>query len=398
MKTFEFGAMKGVRNDISPERFKLGDLSVGTNIDIDDTGKVWRREGTTNVASGNMHSLYNNGTTTLVVDGGNLTMLDDAWNKFVLAAVVGGRVDYTTINEAIYWSDELASGVVSQGANRQWGVTPPPGVGATAAVGDFAAGTYLMAVTYVRYDGHESGSSNPVAVTLDDNQGLALTLIPSTNPLVEHQRLYLSGINGEVCFLAAEYPNSQQSAVVTNLSNTGPALRTAFHGPLPAGQLVGYFAGRAYVAKGPYLWYSLPYEYELCDLRTGYIGFDTTVNTFSPVVDGIFVGTAKSIHWLEGTDPTTFKREQRASFGSVRGTEALVPGYLFGEEDEEGNTKVQAEDVQTFMTARGVCAGFNGGTFKNVTGGRYFPVEASEGSSLLKVRGGTPLLTTTLFK
>jgi len=134
----------------------------------------------------------------------------------------------------------------------------------------------------------------------------------------------------------------------------------------------------------------MPYEFELFDLRSGYIGFDTNVTTFSAVADGIFVGTDNSVSWLSGNDPTKFERKIVAPFGAVRGTECSVAAHQMGENEDQG-------DAQIIMTQRGVCACYDNGVFKNLTGARYFPEPASMGASLLKVRGGSPLLTTSLF-
>lgn len=390
MKTIEFNGHAGVRNDVSLERFKKEDLSAGVNVDVAKDGKIFRRDGTTSVLAGVMHSLYSNGSTALVVDGGNLTLLNSTFGKTPLVAVAGTRVAYETANNSVFWSDEYLSGVVADGVYRRWGVGVPPIPGVSITAGDFAAGTYLVTVTYVRRDDHESGAARSTEIVLGDGQGFALSLTPSTNPHVAYQRIYLSDINGKVCFLAAEVLNSTLSMALTALPNLGAAVRTQFMGPAPAGQVVGYHAGRMYVANGPYLWYSLPYEFELFDLRNGYIGFDTTVSTFTSVADGIYVGTNRSVSWLSGNDPTKFERKVVAPFGSVLGTERAVPAHMMGEHEEHG-------DAQVFMTSRGLVAGFDGGVFKNLTGARYFPASASVGASLLKVRGGSPLLTTTLF-
>lgn len=390
MKTIPFSGHSGVRNDISQERFKQDDLSAGVNVDVDKTGKVWRRDGTTNVLAGVMHSLYNNGDTTLVVDGTNLTQLDVAFGKRVLAIASGARVAYETTNRQVFWSDELVSGVVKDGVNRRWGVAVPPVPSVSIGVGDFAEGSYLVTTTYVRNDDHESGAPRSTEIPLAANQGFTLGLTPSLDPNVLYQRIYLSDINGKVCFLAGEVLNPTLSVTLTALPQLGAAVRTQFMGPPPAGQVVGYFKGRMYIAKGPYLWYSLPYEFELFDLRNGYMGFDTNVTTFAAVEDGIYVGTGNSVSWLSGNDPTKFDRKVVAPFGAVLGTEKLVPAHMMGDLEEQG-------DAQVFMTSRGLCAGFDGGVFKNLTGARYFPVSASRGASLLKVRDGSPLLTTSLF-
>ena len=51
-------AFNGLRNDVSSERFDIGDLEVADNIDIDKTGRIARRAGYTSVTAGAAHSLW----------------------------------------------------------------------------------------------------------------------------------------------------------------------------------------------------------------------------------------------------------------------------------------------------------------------------------------------------
>jgi len=51
----------GLRNDVSHERFKAGDMEEATNVYLDDSGRVSRRDGLTQVVAGSSHSLWSNG-------------------------------------------------------------------------------------------------------------------------------------------------------------------------------------------------------------------------------------------------------------------------------------------------------------------------------------------------
>ena len=392
MKTIALSAFAGVRNDISPERGTLNDLFGGVNIDIDDTGKLWRRQGTTRILSGPMHSLYSNGDISLLARGPMLIQLHDDFTETLLATVSGDKIAYKTIGNKVYWSDGVTSGVVFDGMNHPWGIVPPAGVSIGVSSGNLLAGTYLTTAVYVREDGTESGASAVIATTVGDNSALDVAIPDSLDPLVTMKRLYVSAVNGEVCYLFGHVSNSSATLTVSESVLIGPKVRTSFMGPPPAGKVLGLFAGRAYVAQGQYLWYSAPFEYELFDMRAGYIGFNSTVTTFAPVSDGLFIGSDRAVYFLAGTDPTQFHQKQVAAYGAVHGTERELPGYYAGAKGGVPGV------VQTFMTTHGMCAGYEHGEFKNLTGDRYIPVPTSTGASLLKVRGGTPLLTTSLFK
>lgn len=391
MKTYEFSGHAGVRNDLSLERFKREDLSIGTNIDVDDTGKIYRREGTTQVMSGSYHSLYRAFDTTLIVESGVMKRVSDTWTKTDVCPVAGERVSYAPAYNEIFWVDGLQAGIVRGGQNRRWGMAVPAAPVVSTGVGDLAAGTYLVTVVHVDYDNKESGAAELVSVTVPDNSSLNVMLTASTDPKVRFQRVYISALNGELPYLAAEVMNTSQPVTFSSAPPTAIPIRTLYAGPPPAGRSVWIAHGRAWVADGNFLWYSRPYEFELFDRRNGYIGFDSPVRTFSPVADGFYIGTEKAVHWFEGLDPTTTLRRQVASYGAVRGTECEIPGHYFGRDEVQGV-------VQTIFTTHGACACLDRGVFKNLTGSRYFPEAASVGASLLKIRGGTPLLTTTLFK
>ena len=310
-----------------------------------------------------------------------------------IVPIVGPRVAYAGINQNIYWSDRVASGILVDSTNTHWSITVPPVISATATNGSLRAGRYLVVMTYVRGSGEESGAPRCSEVILSMNQGISFTGLPvSSDPTVVSKRIYITGCNGELPYLSAVISNSQTSLTLQSLPEQGMALRTQFMGPPPPGQVVGYFSGRAYVAAGGYLWYSQPHEYGLFDLRSGYIGFDMDVTTFASVSDGIYVGSKRATYWLSGADPTLFERKQVFAFGTLLGTEVRLRNDQVGQEDggKQGN-------VVGWMGQKGFCIGMDGGQVQNVTGGRFIPPVGSEGASLFKIRGGTPQVVTTIF-
>jgi hypothetical protein len=75
----------------------------------------------------------------------------------------------------------------------------------------------------------------------------------------------------------------------------------------------------------------------------------------------------------------------------VLGTETFVPGHLFGKGEQQGK-------IALWMSKQGLCAGMDGGQMMNLTGERYsLPDGVATGASLLKLRGKSPQLVTTLF-
>lgn len=393
MKPIELRGADGVRNDISPERFGKKDLLAGVNIELDDSGKVARRLGSTLHTAGDAHSVWADGRDSFVVLGGVLNRIQPGLLMLPIQPVGGSRVAYGRIADEVFWTDGLQSGILGGNASRQWGITPPPAISATSTgLGDLREGDYLCTMTYARDDGKESGA--PICSRLYASGGIAFANLPvSSDPTVTTKHIYLSTWNGELPYRAATLTNSAKTATISGTPPAGVPLRTQFFGPAPAGQLVGYFKGRAYVAQGRFLWYSQPYEYELFDTMNSYLAFPDNIQTFAPVSDGVFVGSESETVFLQGKDPADFDRRCVANYGTVLGTEQEIPEYYVLDEKQRGHGP-----QLMWMSKQGVCLGGNGGFFKNLTGGRYIlPDDVKTGASLLKVRGGTPQLVVSLF-
>lgn len=401
MKTQHLSTFAGVRNDVSPERFdvqneynkKRTDLQVGTNIELDETGKPYRRLGTTAIDATATHSLWAEDELAYLVRGGTLHQLNPDMTLTDLGIpIVGNRVSYSRVGNDVFFSDQLSTGVVGTNGYRPWGIVTPAAPIVTLTAGDLRPGNYLVAVTYVRSDGHESGSSPVHMYALAVQGGLAVTVPVSADPLVTQVRIYLSDVSGELPYRVATLTNSGSTANIVALpQDRDLPLRTKLCGPPPAGQIVGYYKGHTFVAEGAFLWYSLPYQYELFHRATGFMGFASPIKTFSPVTDGIYIGTEDDVSFLRGDDPAQFTREAKAPYGSVLGTECVVPPYYF----DKGESPTP---VQLLMSKHGLCAGLDGGNFINLTGGRYvLPDGVATGASLLKVRGESPQLVTSLF-
>ena len=392
MKPVLLNAAAGVRNNTSLERFAKGDLASAVNIDIDETGAVSRRLGTVPLLPGAAHSMWSDGVRAFFVQGGVLRQLfPDMTTRAVQAGITGARVNYMSINGSVYWSDEDQSGVVTDGLARRWGLQPPPQASTLNTFGELPAGTYGITTTYMRDDGHESGASQATWVVRDGTQGVLVVLEKSPDALATFQRVYMTLPDSETFFFVGEVTDNAASFEISSLPSYGMELRTQFKGPAPAGHIVGYDAGRAFVAQDNFLFVSDPFEYELFDLRTGFFGFDSRISVFAPVADGIFVATQNETYFMAGTGPDNYKLTSVLPYGGVEGTTRIVRGDLIEKSEDTTN-------VGMWMSKQGVCLGANGGRVKNLTVGRYtMPDMSAQGASLLKIKDGTPqFLVTTL--
>jgi hypothetical protein len=391
--TVKIDKINGLRNNVSPERFDNGDLTAGSNVDIDVDGKASRRDGVSRVVTGATTSLWSDGENAYCVQSGALKRITDALTTDTVVTGVGASVSFASINSNVYWSDGVTKGVLYKNKNRPWGITPPvqPAV-AAILYGGLSAGTYGVTAVYQHSNGSESGAPRASYITLADNQGLTISgLSASSNPNVVGTTIYITRPNGKAFFAAATVDDALSSVVITSNWLDSLQLRTQFKSAPPAGRIVFYFAGRMYVANGGHIFYSDPLEFELFDIRSNFLSFSSAVTIAAPVGSGLFVCTAEETVFLSGRDPVEFVAQPIANYGAVPGTLVYPRTDKTSANDITGRTAM-------WMSKQGVCVGLPSGEMVNVTSDRYSVPEAASGAGLFKMQGGnTPQFLVNLF-
>jgi hypothetical protein len=125
----------------------------------------------------------------------------------------------------------------------------------------------------------------------------------------------------------------------------------------PVGHLIGWFAGRALVAKGSAVFASEPSFYGVFDLHGGVRLFPEQITMLRGTKEGLWVGTSGRVEFYRGTKWEELRREHKAGYGVLEGSDALCPGE-----------KLKAPGQQVlFTTPKGICAGSEDGTFVNLT-------------------------------
>jgi hypothetical protein len=383
MRNVNLKAAAGVRNDVPLERFGKSDLASGVNVDIDKTGKVSRRAGQRQVLAGaDIHSLTQTSSRMFFVDGTDLLELHPSFTTSPLKTglAIGRRMTFLGLNQKVYFMNGADAGVIVGSHVQRLGVEVPAPVH-VVAIGD--DGDYGVTMTYVRNDGTESGARGYVFVRSAEIPSMLLTLPVSTDPDVVSKRLYITTMDGEVPYLAAEVDNATLSYQHSELGPLAIVCSTQFLSPMPSGDVLAAYNGRLYIARGNLLVYSEPYNYETCDMRMNYIQFPDRVTIIAPVKDGIYVGTETETLFLRGADPAEFAAETVAPVGSIFGTLVYAdPGFV-----TKDGLKGQAP---MWMTTRGVCAATESGVFTELTSGRYVLPDATSGAGLYRYQRGVP--------
>ena len=397
MKPQSFRGYAGLRNDVPEERYTKADLSSATNVDLDETGRVYRRFGYSLLAAkASAHSLFALGRLACYAAGTQLYRLDLA--DFSGASVAtgltaGAPLTYVGVNGAVYWGNGYQSGVLTPSVGRSFGLTPPAVPALFETPGGFPAGRYGVTATYVRDDGQESGAPQIKVITLPANSGISVTVEASSDPTVVRKNVYMTGPDGEVAFFAGTLANGSGAAVYTQPTLGVVPLITLAKTPLPPARVLAYYNGRVYGASGAHLYYSDPYNFELMDPRQNVVSFDSQVNVVAPVLDGLFVGTDTATYFLSGADPSDFVRRAVAPYGAVWGKAVQVPGEFVSKDRETR----RAGNVVLWMSKKGPCYGTDGGEFKNMTSDRLIRPDATYSANLFRASSGTYHFVSSVF-
>jgi len=138
-----------------------------------------------------------------------------------------------------------------------------------------------------------------------------------------------------------------------------------FRGPTPAGQFLGFYNARLWVAVGKNLYFTDVSAHTSVDLRKGFFQFDGPITMVRAVDDGIYVSDGQ-VWFLSGKDPLKdFERKLCCEYPAIPFTDVNVDTkYIKGGEQYQGTCAIWASQ-------KGVCYGFNEGKFINPTIDNY---------------------------
>jgi hypothetical protein len=122
-KDVSFSQFQGVNNVQAPERLDLKELREALNVDIDDSGRLRRRDGFTKVYTGtNCHSFWANDAGAYFVEEGSLQRLNADFSSTVLRTglQINQKMSFVSADDgAVYYSDGIHLGKIS-GDGTAW--------------------------------------------------------------------------------------------------------------------------------------------------------------------------------------------------------------------------------------------------------------------------------------
>ena len=158
----------------------------------------------------------------------------------------------------------------------------------------------------------------------------------------------------------------------------GPTTQRTFTGPF-VGNHLAYHGGRAYIAKGPVLWWSEYGALTWFDMARSFAQYGTNIRMVKHVEDGLYVSTEKEIYFLAGLVPHEFEQKKVRTYPALEWSDAIdyvdgsdIPGF-------EVN-----EPCALWSTTKGAMLGCPGRIVINLNKKKVVYPKGTRGRSLLR--------------
>ena len=156
--------------------------------------------------------------------------------------------------------------------------------------------------------------------------------------------------------------------------------------PVPKAKHICYYRGRIYMSVERVLWATEMYAYDWIDRTRNFMPLDEDITMVQPVADGIYVGTERTIYFLQGSISEGFKVVNLLDVGVIDGADVVMPADRVHPAGRQG--PVRAGSAVVFMTEDGMYAGFDSGEIYNLTIDRMFFPGAVRGAGLYREADG----------
>jgi len=360
MKTTPIGPFLGLNNrlpDFSLQSDKGSYLASAVNVDIDNAGRVRRRNGMTIVqAMTGAHSLYlTSATAGFLVRNSVLyaIVVSPAYSETLVKSLSTDAVlHYVEHNGSVYCSNATDYGRIESGIWFPWALPTPAAPAVAPIAGALHAGSYQVAVRhYNSVTGEAGGISASTTYDLAAAGALQVTL-PGATAGGTHIQVFVSELNGSQVYLHSVIIAGTGTADITTLTMTTPS-EAVFAEPMPPCHNLCVHMGRLCGATGSRLYYGLSFRLGYYNAADGYIDFEDDITVVAPNQYGLFVATANKTYWFGGDISKIERITDPLPYGGVFGTAFAVPhkrlvgwfgdkGVVVG--DEQGQVVAMMQD------------------------------------------------------
>lgn len=348
------------------DRTRARYLYGADNVDLTAEGGLKRREGFTQVLSGDMHSLWSTDDASYVVMNDELCAIDAGvtGTTVLRSGMPKLPVSYTkSPNGIVYWSNGLELRCIVNGVDLPISAAPALAPTVTVGSGALPAGLYIVAFTWTGPQG-ESAPTHAVQVEVPESGSINVANAAGAT-------VWVSGPNGDHI--------SSYGAVssVGVLSETGRTMRMMDTAPMPPGHIVRMHQGSLVVAHDNVLFFSVPYREAVYQPVRGYIPFPEKITAIESVVNGIFI-CSDHTYWV-GTFFDSAGLQDKLPFGAVLGSSIYSP----------------EENKAYWQSPYGLIAGDSSGNISKLQDSTLTFAPASFGATMYRFRDGRTSVVTT---
>jgi len=375
---------KGINNVDSAEDIEDDELRAAKNVDINAKFGLRRRSGFTKKYSGtNCHSLFSNQKSTVFVEDGTLKLLNSDFTATLIRTGMSrfGRVAYEDIKGDIYFTDGNVTGIYSKDTLLPMGI-PVPALNPVlvSSTGILPAGRYGVIFTSVDSAGLESGATYAEYTDLPEDSAITVTGIPATSADAAYLNVYATRDNGST-FYKHSSANFGDASITIAAQPSGAMCRTRFKHQMPAGHMLAFHQNRLYVAVDNVIYFSEAYNYGITDLTKNFIMLPSRVTLMAPEPQGIFVSAKDDkTYYISGSDPDQFAMVEKANYPAIENTQARIDQDMLGEG--------VGGEAWVWASKKGICSGIIGGSFRNLTKGKYAIPTGAIGSAIFRQKDG----------
>lgn len=352
---------KGINNRKNAYSLDTDELLDAVNVDIDNQGKIRRRQGYTKLVTGDSNSVFGFKGLGYVVINGTLKRFDPVANTYTdIANGLTSPISYVVVNNEIYWSDGISrQGKINLYGNpEEWAIASPkasPVVTMLPNQGALQAGRYSISYTYL-YGNYETGGSPEYVVDVPVNN-FAFQVTASGSEQATGANIYITPLNAQEPLFFA----SGNTATITNVNNLGHKMFKRVHDAFPPCQNLGFSNGRIFGTSGTNLYWTSAEaaDYRQYHTQKGWLNIDNSnIQIAIPMRGGVYIATEYFTYFLEGTNPDEWdKQHSKFPFTGIAGTgfqdeDKQVCGWLapsgYITADEHGNVTNNTVDTIDF--------------------------------------------------
>ena len=387
MKSVHIGPFLGMNNQLPQTQYNVPDegdfVRDARNVDILDSGTLRRRGGYTKLLDGRFSSLYAAGRIALCVHDGHLCRInalsDGQWSTTQLCQVRGTTVSYALVGEQVFCTDGYGVWRYAGMAVIHNAVAAPQAPLVEMSTGGLPEGAYRFLCTRVRAFGEESAAGASAEAILDGSSGVTVTVDNTPDWPDERLCLYMTTANGEVFYRVA-YVNAGETVTVASMPDLHGACQTTDLAPMPAGDIIRFFGGRLFTAKGPVLNSSRPYAHGLHHPEEDFFQFPQAITKVETVTDGMFICADRT--WFMSSDFASMR--EVLPYGAIKGDAARMP-----------------DGSLCWTTPRGIVQAMPGGEIRNIQEGKVkvdINTDTTAGTTLIERDGLQQVVSTRLVR